>query len=124
MMTAAEVRHCGGQVWPDHVGADLRGDLAAIEVDTARAGARLALVLGDDRRQRGEFGNLVPARLKVAGSRLGRQGSLALGADRGHVGHDIRDPLGREATAMMSGMSGLTTWLPPTRGLDHWFGGI
>ena len=38
----------------------------------------MSLVLGDDRRQLGEFGNLTPARVVVARSRLGRQRSLAL----------------------------------------------
>jgi len=119
MMTAAEVRHCRGQPWPDDVGADLQGNLATIEVATARAAARVSLVLGNDRRQLGEFGNLMPARLRVARSRLGRQRSLALGADRGHIGHDLVDPLGRETMAMMSRMSGLTAWLAPARGLGR-----
>jgi hypothetical protein len=113
MMTAAEIRHCRGQAWPDDVGADLRGNLATIEVATARAVARVSLVLGDDRRQLGEFGNLMPARLRVARSGLGRQQSLAVGADRGHIGHDLVDPLGREAMAMMSRISGLTAGLRP-----------
>jgi hypothetical protein len=64
------------------------------------------------------------ARLRVARSGLGRQWTLALGADRGHVGHDILDPLGREAMAMMSRMSLLTTGLARTRGLDHRLGSV
>ena len=84
---------------------------------------RVSLVLGNDRRQLGEFGNLMPARLRVARSRLGRQRSLALGADRGHIGHDLVDPLGRETMAMMSRMSGLTAWFASARGLAHRLGG-
>ena len=83
----------------------------------------MSLVLGNDRRQLGEFGNLMPARLRVARSRLGRQRSLALGADRGHIGHDLVDPLGRETMAMMSRMSGLTAWFASARGLAHRLGG-
>src|SRR5271157_3422540 len=124
VMTAAEVRHHRGQAWADDMGADLRGDLAAIEVATAGAGARVSLVLGDDRRQLGEFGNLMPARLGVAKSRLGRQRGLALGADRGHIGHDLVDPVGREVMAMMSGMPRLAARLAPTGGLDHWLGSV
>ncbi len=82
----------------------------------------MSLVLGDDRRQLGEFGNLTPARVGVARSRLGRQRSLALGADRGHVGHDILNPLGRKAMAMMSRMSGLTTWFAPAGALTTGLG--
>jgi len=124
VMTAAEVRHHCGQAWADDMGADLRGDIAAIEVATAGAGARESLVLGDDRRQLGEFGNLMPTRLGVPGPWLGGQRSLAVGAGRGHIGHDRRDPLGREATAMMPRMSGLTARLAPTGGLDHWLGSV
>ena len=65
----------------------------------------------------------MPARLRVARSRLGRQRSLALGADRGHIGHDLVDPLGRETMAMMSRMSGLTAWFASARGLAHRLGG-
>ena len=39
VMTAAQVRHHRGQAWPDDMGANLRWDLATIEVATARAGA-------------------------------------------------------------------------------------
>ena len=85
---------------------------------------RVSLVLGDDRRQLGEFGNLMPARLGVAKSRLGRQRGLALGADRGHIGHDLVDPVGREVMAMMSGMPRLAARLAPTGGLDHWLGSV
>ena len=42
------------------MGANLRGDLAAIEVATARAGACVSLVFGDVGRQLREFGNLMP----------------------------------------------------------------
>ena len=56
------------------MGADLRGNLAAIEVATAKAGACLSLVLGDDGRQVGEIGDLMPGRLGVAGSGFGGQG--------------------------------------------------
>ena len=61
--------------------------------------------------------------LSAPRSGLGRQQSLALGADRGHIGHDLVDPLGREAMAMMSRMSGLTAGLAPARGLAHRLGG-
>ena len=48
---------------------------------------------------------------------------MALGADRGDVGHDFVDPLRREAMAMMSRMSLLTTRLTSAWGLDHRLGG-
>ena len=41
----------------------------------------------------------------------------------GTYGHDLVDPLGREAMAMMSRMSLLTTRLTSARGLDHRLGG-
>src|SRR5208282_1041038 len=65
----------------------------------------------------------MPARLGVARSRLGRQRSLALGADRGYVGHDILDPRRREAMAMMSRMPLLTTRPTSARSLNHRLGG-
>ena len=45
MTTTAEIRHHRGQPWPDDVSADLRRDLATIEVAGAGAGARVSLVL-------------------------------------------------------------------------------
>ena len=78
VMTAAQVRHHRGQAWPDDMGANLRWDLATIEVATARAGACVSLVFGDVGRQLGEFGNLMPGRLGVTG-RLPRAGELGSG---------------------------------------------
>ena len=49
------------------MGANLRGDLATIEVATARTGACVSLVFGDVGRQLREFGNLMPGRLGVTG---------------------------------------------------------
>ena len=122
VMTAAEVRHHRGQARPDDMGADLRGDRGTIEVATAGAGARVPLVLGDDGRQLGEFGDLMPGRLGVARPRLGGQRSLAVGADRGHIRHDDLDPLWREAMAMMSGMPRLAARFPPRGCLDDRLG--
>lgn len=123
MMTAAEVRHHRGQARPDDMGADPRGDRAPIEVATAGAGALVSLVFGDDGRQFGEFGHLMPGGLGVAGGGFGRQGSLAWGAGRGPVRHDGVDPLGWEAMAMMSRMPRLPAWRASGRCLDHRFGG-
>jgi hypothetical protein len=103
--------------------ADLRGDRATIEVATAGATARVSLVLGDDGRQLGEFGDLMPGRLGVARSRLGGQGSLAVGADRGQIRHDDLDLLQREAKAMVSRMPRLPARLASGRCLDDWFWG-
>ncbi len=113
MKTAGEVRHHRGQAWSDDMSADLRRDLASIEVATAGADARVPLMLGDHRRQFGEFGHLMPGRLGVTRPGLGGQHRLAVGADRGYIGDDIRDPLRREAVAMVSRMSSLTARLAP-----------
>ena len=122
VMTAAQVRHHRGQAWPDDMGANLRWDLATIEVATARAGACVSLVFGDVGRQLGEFGNLMPGRLGVTGRGFRGQGSLAMGADHRHVRHDLVDPLGREAMAMVSRMPRLSAWLTSGRCLDDRFG--
>ena len=102
--------------------ADLRGDLATIEAATAGAGARVPLVLGDDGRQLGEFGDLMPGRFGVARPGLGGQGSLAAGADRGPIRHDDLDLLRWEATAMMSRMPRLAARFSPRRCLDDRLG--
>src|SRR3974377_1788760 len=73
--------------------------------------AFVSLVFGDVGRQLGEFGNLMPGRLGVTGRGFRGQGSLAVGADRGHVRHDLVNPLGREAVAMVSRMPRLPAWL-------------
>ena len=65
----------------------------------------------------------MPGRLGIAGRRFGGQGGLAVGADRGHIGHDDLDPLGREPMAMMSGMSWLPARLASAGRLDHRLGG-
>ena len=122
VMTAAQVRHHCGQAWPDDMGANLRGDLATIEVATARTGACVSLVFGDVGRQLREFGNLMPGRLGVTGRGFRGQGSLAVGAGRGHLRHDLVDPLGREAMAMVSRMPRLSAWLTSGRCLDDRFG--
>ena len=122
VMTAAQIRHHCGQAWPDDMGANLRGDLATIEVATARTGACVSLVFGDVGRQLREFGNLMPGRLGVTGRGFRGQGSLAVGAGRGHVRHDLVDPLGREAMAMVSRMPRLSAWLTSGRCLDDRFG--
>ena len=102
--------------------ANLRGDRGTIEVATAGADARVPLVLGDDGRQLGEFGDLMPARLGVARPRLGGQRSLAVGADRGQIRYDDLDPLWRKAMAMMSGMPRLAARFPPRGCLDDRLG--
>ena len=112
LMTAAQVRHHRGQAWPDDMGANLRWDLATIEVATARAGACVSLVFGDVGRQLGEFGNLMPGRLGVTGGFRG-QGSLAVGADHRHVRHDLVDPLGRKRWRWCPGCPGCPPGLRP-----------
>ena len=82
----------------------------------------MPLVLGDEGRQFGEFGNLMPGRLGVARPRLGGQGSLAVVTHRRLIRHDLVDPLGREAMAMVSRMPRLSAWLPSGRCLDYRFG--
>ena len=104
------------------MGANLRWDLATIEMATARAGACVSLVFGDVGRQLGEFGNLMPGRLGVTGPGFRGQGSLAVGADHRHVRHDLVDPLGREAMAMVYRMPRLSAWLTSGRCLDDRFG--
>src|ERR1700679_1266009 len=104
------------------MGANLRGDLATIEMAAASAGASVSLVLGDVGRQLGEFGTLMPGRLGVTGGSFRGQGSLAVGADRRHVRHDLGDPLGREAMALVSSIPRLSPWRPPGRCLDDRFG--
>jgi hypothetical protein len=86
-------------------------------------------MLGDDGRQFGEFGDLMPGRFGVASSRLGGQGSVALVADRRHMEHDRVDPSWQEAMAMMSLMPRLPAGLATRRRLDNrlgrpqWIGG-
>jgi hypothetical protein len=82
----------------------------------------VSLVLGDVGRQLGEFGNLMPGRLGVTGRGFRGQGSLAVRADRGHVRHDLGDPLGREALAMASRMPRLSAWLASGRCLETGLG--
>ena len=83
---------------------------------------RVPLVLGDDGRQLGEFGDLMPARLGVARPRLGGQRSSAVSADRGQIRYDDLDPLWRKAMAMMSGMPRLAARFPPRGCLDDRLG--
>ncbi len=109
VMTTGEVRHRRGHARPEDMGTDLRRDQTTIDVATARTGPRVPLMLGDDGRQFGEFADLMPSRLGVVGSAIGGQGSVAVVADRRHMGHDLVDPLRREAMAMMS----LVPRLPP-----------
>jgi hypothetical protein len=104
------------------MGANLRGDLTPVEVAASGAGARMSLVLGDDGRQFGEFGNLMPRRLGVSGCRFGRQHGLAVAAGRGYIRYDMLDPLGREAMAMMSGMPSLPARFASAGCLDHRLG--
>ena len=92
-----------------------------MEAATAGAGARVPLVLGDDGREFGEFGDLMPGRLGIARPRIGGQRSLAVDAGRGHIRHDLVDPLRGEAQAMMSRMPRLPAWLTPGRRLDDGF---
>jgi len=82
----------------------------------------MSLMLGDDGRQRGQFGDLVPTRFGIArcGS-LGQRG-LASGAGRRHVGDDLLHPVGWEPKAMRSGMSRLPARLAPALGLDDRLG--
>jgi hypothetical protein len=104
------------------MGADFWGDWGTIEMAATRAGPRVSLMLGDLGRQLWEFGNLMPGGLGVAWPGLRGQWSLALGADRVHIGHDLSDPLQREATAMVSWMSSLPARLTPAAGLHHGLG--
>ena len=104
------------------MGPDLRGDLAAIEVATTGAGACVPLVLGDDGRQRGNLGDLMPGRFGVVRSGFLGQRGLASGADRGHIRHDILDPVGRQPMTMRAGMPRLAARLASARRLDDRLG--
>ena len=121
-MPTAQVRHRGGQARPDDMGADLRGNLAATDAATAGAGSCVPLVLGDDGSQYGEFGDLMPSRFGVARSRLERQGSVTVVADRRYIRHDLVDPLTRQTMAVMSLVPRLTARLAPAWRLGWWLG--
>jgi hypothetical protein len=101
---------------------NLRRDHAAIEAATTGTGPRVPLVLGDDGRQCGEFGDLMPGRFGVVSAGLGGQGRVAVFADRRHIRHDRVDPLRRQTMAMMSGMPRLSPRLASGRRLDDRLG--
>lgn len=106
--TAAQIGERGRQIRAEGVGQNLRGDRGPRDVPATRARAGVALVLGDDREDLGQFGHLVPRGLWVARPRLLRQRSLASLAPFRHVGNHTVHPLGRQTKAMVSGMP----WLP------------
>ena len=60
MEPAAEITHRRRHARADDMGADLSGDRGAIDRAAFGADARMGLMLGDDRGQLGEFGDLVP----------------------------------------------------------------
>ena len=82
----------------------------------------MPLILGDDRREHGDLGDLMPGRFGVAGGGVVGQGGLAVGADSGHERHDVRDARGGQSVAMMSGVPRLAAGLASGGGLDHGLG--
>ncbi|MEO6811571.1 MAG: hypothetical protein ABI353_20865 [Isosphaeraceae bacterium] len=93
MEPAAKVTHCGRQAWVDDVGADLGGDRGVVDQAAVRAGAGLSLVFGDDRRQFGEFGDLVPGGFAIVGPWFGGQGRVTAGTTCRPMRDDLMDPL-------------------------------
>ena len=53
------------------MGPDLRWDRLAIELTAVGAGAGMSLILGDDGCQLGQFGDLMPRRLRITGLSFG-----------------------------------------------------
>ena len=77
VVAAGQVGQGGGQARADAVGLEVGRDGGVVEGAAAGAGAEVPAILGDFRRQPGQFGHLVPGRLRVVGCRPGRQGLVA-----------------------------------------------
>lgn len=73
------------------------GNGSVVESAAVRTGAKVALMLGEVRQQRRQFGDLVPGRFRIAGLRLGGQVRLAVIAGGGPIGDDLIHPFGRQA---------------------------
>jgi len=104
--------------------ANFGGDGGVVELAASRTGPGVGLMLGDESRQWGQFGDLMPGRLGVIGARLDRQGELAPRTNRREIGVDEVDPLGGQADAVMSAMPGLSAGLSSGGGFARKFGSV
>ena len=79
-------------------------------------------MLGDDGRQRGDLGDLMPGWLRIVRPGFLGQGALASGADLGHIRLDELDSFRRQSAAMRSRMARLSARLTAAGGLGDRFG--
>lgn len=84
----------------------------------------MGLILGDDRRQFGQFGDLMPGRLGIAGVRFGGQCLVAAAAGRGNIGDDVVDAILWQSLPVVSAMPGLPAGLAARGRLGDGLGGI
>jgi len=124
VVTPGEVGQRGGQARADAVGLAAAGDRGVVERAAARAGAEVALVLGDLRGHLRQFGDLMPGRLGVAGPRVGRQRLVAALAAAGDEGDHVREAFGGQAALQVGGMAGLRPGLLASGRLDDGLGGL
>jgi hypothetical protein len=81
-------------------------------------------MFGDNGGQRGEFGDLMPGGLGVVGARFRGQRCMTSGADLGHMGDDLVDPVRGQAKPVMSAMAELSSGVSSRRTLDDRLGGV
>ncbi len=92
------------------------GPIASANPGSAPPGAaQVGSMFGDDGRQRGKLGDLVPGGLGVVGAGLDRRRRMAVGTGRGDVVDDRIDPLGGQAGPVMPALAGLCSG-PSSRG--------
>jgi len=119
-----EVTHHRRQTRANDVRADLGGDRGTIEQTALRTGASVGLVLGDDGRQHGKLGDLMPGRFGIVGARFCRQRCLAAGASLGDIRDDDIDPRCRQPESVVSLMAGLPTATSSGARLDDRLGSV
>src|SRR5262245_8825767 len=123
VLAAGQVRQRGTQARAEGRGAQLRGDLLAALVPAARAGARVALELGDDGGAARQLGDLVPRRRRIIRPGLLRQWRVAVLTARRDQGDDVVEALLRQPLPLVPGVSGLAAGASPRGPLEHRLGG-
>src|SRR6202011_4084656 len=90
---------------------DVLGDRGVVEAATTKARAVVPLVFGDQRRDLGQFRDLVPGGFGIVRTRVGRQRLVAAVAVTGDEGDDLVQALGGQAALEACGMPGLSAGL-------------
>ncbi|MEO6809017.1 MAG: hypothetical protein ABI353_07880 [Isosphaeraceae bacterium] len=81
-------------------------------------------MLGDDRRQFGEFGDLVPGGFAIVEAGFDSQSGVTADIGRGPICDDLMDPRRRQVKPMMATMSGLSSRASPGGPLEDQLGSV